>query len=139
MNAPNRARRVGLDPLQARFALRVVACLDERSQATSHDYTERLRVSRDQAVQRARERRLAAATAAKSAGAQDSPPSWWLRLASVTPLLLLVLGLAFIQDLHQQAEIRAAADVDAALLADDLPPEAYRDPGFVAYLKLREP
>jgi hypothetical protein len=29
--------------------------------------------------------------------------------------------------------------IDSALLADDLPPEAYADPGFVAFLKLRQP
>jgi hypothetical protein len=62
-------------------------------------------------------------------------PSGWLRLASALPLMLLVLGLVLIQHLHNQAEIHAAAEVDAALLADDLPPEAYGDPGFVAFLK----
>ena len=63
----------------------------------------------------------------------------WLRLASVLPLMLLVLGLVLIQHLHDQAEIHAAAEVDAALLADDLPPEAYGDPGFVVFLKQPEP
>ena len=67
------------------------------------------------------------------------PPSGWLRLASVLPLMVLVLGLVLIQHLHDQAEIHAAAEVDAALLADDLPPEAYGDPGFVAFLKQPEP
>ena len=66
-------------------------------------------------------------------------PSGWQRLASVLPLMLLVLGLVTIQHLHEQAEIRAAAEIDAALLADDLPPEAYGDPGFGAYLKQPEP
>jgi hypothetical protein len=59
-------------------------------------------------------------------------------VASVLPLLLLVLGLMLIQHLHNQAEIHAAAEVDAALLADDLPPEAYSDPGFVVFLKQHE-
>ena len=30
---------------------------------------------------------------------------------------------------------QVAAEVDAALLGDDLPINAYRDPGFVEYLK----
>ena len=63
----------------------------------------------------------------------------WLRLASVMPLVLLVLGLVTIQHLHDQADIQAAAEVDAALLSDDLPPEAYGDPGFAVYLKQSEP
>ena len=70
--------------------------------------------------------------------ALGQPPSGWLRLASALPLMLLVLGLVLIQHLHDQAEIHAAAEVDAALLADDLPPEAYGDPGFVAFLKQPE-
>jgi len=39
----------------------------------------------------------------------------------------------------RRADARAAAAVDAALLADDLPPAAYADPGFVAFLKLQQP
>ncbi|MGL6112673.1 MAG: DUF3619 family protein, partial [Rubrivivax sp.] len=97
-----------------------------------HDISERLRVAREQAVQRARQVRLASPATATAAALQYSkgtitlgqPTSWWLRLASVTPLLLLVFGLVLIQHLHDQADIRAAAEVDAALLADDLPPEA---------------
>ena len=98
-------------------------------------------------MQRARQVRLAApmpATAGSMHGFQGSvtlgqPTSWWLRLASMSPLVLLVIGLVFIQHLHDQADIHAAAEVDAALLADDLPPEAYGDPGFVAFLKQPEP
>jgi hypothetical protein len=36
-------------------------------------------------------------------------------------------------------QIQAAAEVDAVLLADDLPPEAYADPGFGEFLKLPQP
>jgi hypothetical protein len=34
-----------------------------------------------------------------------------------------------------QEQVDAAAEIDAALLADDLPPAAYSDPGFLAFLK----
>jgi len=137
--------RVELDALQARFALRLTSRLSENADRVPHDIAERLRVAREQAVQRARQLRLVApATAASMQVSQGSitlgqPTSWWLRLASVSPLVLLVLGLVFIQHLHDQADIHAAAEVDAALLADDLPPEAYGDPGFVAFLKQPEP
>jgi hypothetical protein len=141
----SRGRRVDVDALQMRFGLRVASRLSEACDAVPHDIAERLRVAREQAVQRARQVRLAAPTAV--AGMQTSqgsialgaPDSWWVRVASVLPLLLLVMGLVLIQHLHTQAEIHAAAEVDAALLADDLPPEAYGDPGFVAFLKQPEP
>jgi hypothetical protein len=146
MNRSSRAHRVDVDALQARFALRLASRLSEHADAVPHDIAERLRVAREQAVQRARQVRLAASvTAAGSMQVSQGsvtlgqPTSWWLRLASVSPLVLLVLGLVFIQHLHEQADIHAAAEVDAALLADDLPPEAYGDPGFVVFLKQPEP
>ena len=144
MNGPTRSHRVDLDALQARFALRVVSRLGEQSERLPHDLSERLRVAREQAVARARQVRLAQPVAAASlqvsqgSVAIGQPPSGWVRLASLLPLMVLVLGLVMIQYLHEQAEIHAAAEVDAALLADDLPPEAYGDPGFVAFLKQPE-
>lgn len=140
-------RRVDLEALQARFALRVASRLAEQADALPHDLSERLRVAREQAVARARQVRHAEAAPA-AVPVQVSPggsvalgqaPSGWVRLASVLPLMVLVLGLLLIQHLHDQAEIHAAADVDAALLADDLPPEAYGDPGFVEFLRQPEP
>jgi hypothetical protein len=62
-------------------------------------------------------------------------PLWWTRMASVLPLVTLVLGLFLIDQWHDRAQISAAADVDSALLADDLPPDAYSDPGFAEFLK----
>ncbi len=144
MNGPTRSRRADLDALQTRFALRVASHLAEQSEKLPHDLSERLRVAREQAVTRARQVRLAqpamapAFQVSQGSIALGQSPSGWLRLASVLPLMLLVLGLVLIQHLHNQAEIHAAAEVDAALLADDLPPEAYGDPGFVAFLKQPE-
>lgn len=138
-------RRVDLDALQARFALRVASRLAEQADTLPHDLRERLRVAREQAVARARQvRRAEAAPTAVQVSTGGSvalgqPPSGWVRLAAALPLMVLVLGLLLIQHLHDQAEIHAAADVDAALLADDLPPEAYGDPGFVEFLRQPEP
>ena len=50
------------------------------------------------------------------------------------PLVTLVVGLVLIDQWHDRAQINAVADVDSALLADDLPPDAYSDPGFVEFL-----
>lgn len=146
MNGTTRTHRPDLDALQSRFALRVTASLSEQADALPHDIGERLRVAREQAVARARQARLAQPVAAPQVSllaqgslALGSSPSLWQRLASVLPLMMLVLGLVLIQHLHEQADIQAAAEIDAALLADDLPPEAYGDPGFVAYLRQPEP
>jgi hypothetical protein len=55
------------------------------------------------------------------------------------PALALTLGLIAIDQLNLTQRIEAAAEVDAALLADDLPPAAFVDPGFVEFLKQPRP
>lgn len=148
MNPTTACRRTDCCDIEARFARRVVARLDQQSDLLGHDITERLRVGREQALARARQVRAARSVAspklqivgaARGTVSLGGSPSGWLRLASLLPLMVLVVGLLAIQHLHEQAEIRAAADVDTALLSDDLPPEAYGDPGFAAFLKQPEP
>jgi hypothetical protein len=119
-----------LDALQARFAHRVTARLSQQAEAVSPDISERLRFARESALARARSQREAAAPAARRS---FSP--WWIRVASFAPLVMLVLGLGVINELHDRSEIAAAAEIDVALLADDLPPDAYRDAGFVEFLR----
>jgi hypothetical protein len=132
-----------LEAREARLALRVTAHLTERTADLPADVTERLRFAREQALQRARTARSRAAettsvvgsgsTAALGRGEGGS--GWWLQLAALVPLVALVGGLVFIQQMHDDNQIAAAAEIDASLLADDLPPSAYSDPGFVEFLK----
>jgi hypothetical protein len=137
-------RTADLEVLQARFALGIAAHLSEAAEAAPRDIAERLRFAREQALGRARVARVPAtsparvehnggATLALAGGPRSSP--WWLRLASVLPLCALAVGLLLIQESNTRAQIRAAAEVDAALLSDDLPPNAYSDPGFGEFLK----
>lgn len=65
--------------------------------------------------------------------------SWWWRLASLAPLVVLACGLVVIDRLHRSEQILAAAEMDTVLLADELPPAAYSDPGFVEFLRRAEP
>ena len=124
------------EALQARFALRIASRLSEGAQASPPDVSERLRFAREQALQRARAARQAtpavAATGASALvlGGAPAEGSWWFKLAAVLPLAVLVLGLLEIYDLHDRSQIDAAAQIDAELLSDDLPPDAYSDPGF---------
>lgn len=134
--------------LEARFALRVTARLSDKALEPSHDVAERLRVAREQAIARARVARLAAAGAtavvvdgggAAALGRGPSEGGRWFKLASLVPLAVLIAGLLTIQYWHTRSQIAAAADVDAALLADDVPPSAYADPGFAEFLKSPPP
>jgi hypothetical protein len=134
------------DP-EARLGQLLSARLSERSEQLPHDVSERLRFARETALKRARDVRLAqrrvapqasagvvriGSSAALSGGPERS--SWWLKFASVLPLLALMAGLVLIHESQLYEQIVAAADVDTALLADNLPPTAYSDPGFSEYL-----
>ena len=63
----------------------------------------------------------------------------WIQLASWMPLAVLVAGLVLIQQWTDREQVLAAAEIDAVLLADDLPPAAWTDPGFREYLKAPPP
>jgi hypothetical protein len=56
-------------------------------------------------------------------------------VASVLPLVALVAGLVAISVWQEEDRTAEVADVDAALLTDELPPAAYTDPGFAQFLK----
>ena len=62
-------------------------------------------------------------------------PSWWNRIGSAVPLVALLAGLVMIHTFENDRRASEVAEVDAALLTDDLPPAAYADPGFVQFLK----
>ncbi|KNZ32072.1 MAG: hypothetical protein AD742_13150 [Methylibium sp. NZG] len=131
----------GAEALEARFAFRLAARLSENTQHISPDVGERLRIGRERALNRAREARAAQGARARSgvtaAGAAilGGGSEWWLKLGAVVPLVALLAGLVLIQQWHLDQQISAAAEIDAALLADDVPPTAYSDPGFVEFLK----
>jgi hypothetical protein len=55
------------------------------------------------------------------------------------PLAVLVAGLVLIQLWSDREQVLAAAEIDSVLLADDLPPAAWTDPGFREYLKAPPP
>ncbi|MBS0433644.1 MAG: DUF3619 family protein [Proteobacteria bacterium] len=128
-----------LDALESRIAYRIAARLSQRTDTLDGDVAERLRFAREQALERAKAARAAQSrpVVAVSAGgaAVLGRGGWWLKLGSALPILALAAGLFLIQHLHTQAQIEAAAQIDVELLADDLPPEAYNDAGFVEFLK----
>ncbi|NRF68647.1 DUF3619 family protein [Aquincola sp. S2] len=134
------------EALEARVALRLAGRLSESAQHLPHDITERLRVARDRAVEHARQVRhaVAAAPAAVVVGRAGGAAVFgatpvWLRLASLMPLIVLIVGLVLIQQYHDYEQIAVAAEIDAALLSDELPPTAYGDPGFAEYLRSATP
>ncbi len=128
--------------IEARLGTRLAAGLTARAELAPHDVTERLRFAREKALARAREVRLAApggvsvvGMSARGGAVLGGFVPMWQRLASVLPLLLLVCGLVAIDRFAIREQVLAAAEIDAQLLSDDLPPAAYTDPGFAEFLR----
>ena len=67
-------------------------------------------------------------------GFDAGQPGFWGRLASALPLVALAAGLVAINVIQNDNRAEEVAEVDAALLIDDLPPSASADPGFMQFL-----
>ena len=130
-----------METMQNQFGLRIAAHLDEAVTDLPHDISERLRAARTRAVAaRALSVQPSTQTVVQNGVAMlhggDEGLNLWNRIASLLPLIALVAGLATIKTFVDDDRANQLAEVDAALLADDLPPSAYADPGFLQFLKL---
>lgn len=119
--------------------------LSESCTNLDHDIAERLRVARQQAVARRKVTEFAPVVSTVSIvrsgragtlqlGGPDEP-GLWARLGAMLPLLALVAGLLVIYMVQNDNRASELAEVDAALLTDSLPTDAYTDPGFLQFLK----
>lgn len=125
-----------------RFGLRVTARLSDAANDLPYDISERLRAARMQALGK---RKISVARTVSSVAVSDGAATltfgdehfnWWDRVVAALPLLALVLGLITINVIQNDNRANELAEIDAALLTDDLPPTAYTDPGFAQFLKL---
>ena len=123
------------------YGQRVAARLGQGTAELPYEISERLRAARTQALaQRKRVAGLRTATVVSGSGGAatltgDDEFSLWHMAASALPILALVAGLVFIHIVQNEYRANEVAEVDAALLTDDLPPSAYADPGFIQFLK----
>ena len=128
------------DILQDRLGLKAASYLSAGAADLPHDISERLRVARLQAISKRKIVRLEPAAQVVGSGGVATlgwggGVSWWARIGSVVPLIALVVGLLVINSIQNDNRAREVAEVDAALLTDELPPAAFADPGFVQFLK----
>lgn len=125
--------------LQEQFGRAVGRRLSAGTAELPYHVTERLRAARVQALAR---RKVEAAAPMVVANGRSAALSFgkrrfglWQQIGSVLPLVVLVSGLVLINSVMNERRATEVAEVDAALLTDDLPPSAYADPGFVQFLK----
>ncbi|MBZ4210692.1 MAG: DUF3619 family protein [Comamonadaceae bacterium] len=127
---------------QDRFGLQVAARLSDAADELPYDISERLRAARTRALSQRRSAAQTASSVTRSGSAATltfgtEQLNWWDRVAAAAPLLALVLGLVAINVIQNDKRANEIAEIDAALLTDDLPPAAYTDPGFTQFLKSR--
>jgi hypothetical protein len=121
------------------FAYKVRHALNARLDEIPASTADRLANARKLAVSRKKGHapvKLARASLAGNVGAFFSFPSLG-RAGVAIPLLALVAGLAGVYQYEQERRIEEIAELDAAVLADELPLTAYLDHGFNAYLAQR--
>jgi len=141
--------RTSIDPavqsrLEARLGGQLAAALNPTLQALPPDVESRLRFAREQALARRAQSGAVASVAVSAGGAAtlgrlDAGNLWWQRLGWLLPIAAIAVGVLMVQARHARDSAAVAAQVDSALLADELPPAAYADPGFAAFLKLQQP
>jgi hypothetical protein len=124
--------------LETRLGNRLAGALTASLADLSPEVRSRLRFAREQALQRH------AVPAVLGVGAGGTVlfgrlAPWWPRLGALLPLAVLVAGALAVAEHRQREAVAVATQIDGALLVDELPPQAYADPGFVAFLKLRQP
>ncbi|KNE75939.1 DNA-directed RNA polymerase specialized sigma subunit, sigma24-like protein [Candidatus Burkholderia crenata] len=145
----NHAMSNALDHKETEFALKVRRALDENINSLPAASLDKLAAARRMATARKKLEKvagaapvfapsLAGAGAAGSLGAGGSGHAGkrgrFSRLALAWLLLALVIGLAGIAYWENQQRTAELADIDAAMLSDNLPLDAYLDHGFNAYL-----
>ena len=124
-----------------RFGQRVAAQLSDASDGIPHEISERLKAARMMALSKRNIAKLETASAVVSLGQTaalhlgSEKFNRWGRMAAIVPLIALVAGLMSIQWVQDDFWANEIASVDAELLTDELPPEAYTDPGFAQYLR----
>lgn len=121
------------------FAYKVRHALNEQLDNLPRATTDRLAAARALALARKKPESgilVAGRQLAGPAGRFFSTPLLG-RLSVAVPLLVLVAGLSGLYQVQHQQRIAEVAELEAEVLTDELPLNAYLDDGFKAYLAQR--
>jgi hypothetical protein len=124
-------------------ALKIRQHLQFSSEQLDKEVSSRLRAVRERALdsQKKEQDALIIAQSPVYQGAEVlamSAPWWKQNLAWAVPVLMLVLTLFGANQWQEGQYIDELAEIDALILADDLPLDAHLDPGFITTLQTRD-
>jgi hypothetical protein len=120
---------------EEQFARQICRVLDRGTAELDHGITERLRAARERALQRQPVAILSPAIVGAGGTALLGTDDERHPLRTMLAILALLLGVSlsyYWNGFNQASENEV---IDSALLADDLPPNAYLDRGFQAWLE----
>ncbi|MGS0743020.1 DUF3619 family protein [Glaciimonas sp. GG7] len=126
------------------FAYKVRHALNERMEDIPTATVDRLAAARRIALSRKKNDaplRVTApqtALAGQASGFFHQPFSWLMRFGVAVPILTGIVLFFGLYQYEQQHRITEIAAIDAAVLADEVPPTAYLDRGFDYYLAKRD-
>ncbi len=121
---------------EQQFANKLRLVLDQGTQRIDPTVVERLRAARERALSARRSEPVPAlAWADNVLGRVGGFGGLWLRL--VLPAIFVALSVAGIYTWQQNQRLAEIEEIDAELLTDDLPIDAYLDRGFQEWLKKR--
>lgn len=126
--------------LEERMGLLARDLLDDGAEQLPANIIARLNQARDLAISQIPQQKEWAAEsvwATSGYGHNKESRNWaskmWGALGAA-PIVALALGLFAIASWQQDERIKDIATVDSALLTDVIPPEAYKDDGYVRFL-----
>lgn len=119
---------------QDELGRRIAGLLDDSADGVGPAQRERLRAARKLALDRHHETRSRALVPNLATGIGNITDRPVFGIQYLIPMAALVLGLAGVAYMHYTPP-NDIADIDAGLLTDDLPINAYLDQGFDSWLK----
>ena len=117
------------------LARRIAKRLDEGTHQIGLAQRERLSAARQAALAAYRAEPVPAWTLASPGGLSDFTERRIFGVRYLIPVAALVLGLASVVYMNSNGASSDIADIDAGLLTDELPINAYLDKGFDSWLK----
>ncbi len=117
--------------------------LDARAEHLPYRVTHRLELARERALGRlpatvqvaSRVHQGELAVAGGEGRRLGEPALGWRLAVMVLPIIVLVAGLVLVSQWSEVVRTREVADLDTAVLLDDVPIAAYADNGFGVFLK----
>jgi hypothetical protein len=132
------------DQENVEFAYKVRRAMHESSEQLSPETLARLASAREIALSRKKQDSPLAVSvlntklAGSFGGSASHRKTRLTKLSLLLPLATLVLGLIGIYMHNQEQQSQDLAEIDSKVLVDEVPPDAYLDEGFNAYLQKSE-